>query len=270
MASTTIPRFLLPRGQLYLRDARLSRFLASPALRHASSSSSSSSSRSARAPAAPKMRVLEKPTRFNPPSHPARKPRAPRAYPGPALSEHEKQTQKTKQYPHMMPPEGTFLHWFLTNRSIHVWITISILCSLAFFTWLTNFLSATPYRDQLPPNNFFFSHPFQFLRRYVEVYKLHTEYLSMQTAEHRRQKVEDVRKRAEYRKAHGLDKQGMFGWDVKEDDQVLGPAVREGGVDALGEVAREQVKLEEQAADGEGYTDFEGKRRPLKKWLGIW
>lgn len=24
----------------------------------------------------------------------------------------------------MMPPEGTVLHWFLTNRSIHVWITM--------------------------------------------------------------------------------------------------------------------------------------------------
>lgn len=32
--------------------------------------------------------------------------------------------QKTKRYPHMMPPEGSFMHWFLTDRTIHLWITI--------------------------------------------------------------------------------------------------------------------------------------------------
>ena len=74
---------------------------------------------------APKGRLLEKPTRFNPPSHPARLPRRNRqpAFTVP-LSAKEKEQQKTKQYPHMMPPEGTFFHWFLTNRTIHVWITM--------------------------------------------------------------------------------------------------------------------------------------------------
>jgi len=73
----------------------------------------------------PKGRLLEKPTRFNPPSHPARLPRRNRqpAFSVP-LSAKEKEQQKTKQYPHMMPPEGTFFHWFLTNRTIHVWITM--------------------------------------------------------------------------------------------------------------------------------------------------
>lgn len=73
----------------------------------------------------PKGRLLEKPTRFNPPSHPARLPRRNRqpAFQVP-LSAKEKEQQKRKQYPHMMPPEGTFFHWFLTNRTIHVWITM--------------------------------------------------------------------------------------------------------------------------------------------------
>ena len=84
----------------------------------------------------PKGRLLEKPTRFNPPSHPARLPRRNRqpAFSVP-LSAKEKEQQKTKQYPHMMPPEGTFFHWFLTNRTIHVWITmvcISLSCSFQF------------------------------------------------------------------------------------------------------------------------------------------
>ncbi len=69
--------------------------------------------------------VLEKPARFNPPSHPARRNRPPpRSYPGPPPSAREREERKTKRYPHMMPPEGTFMHWFLTNRSIHIWITM--------------------------------------------------------------------------------------------------------------------------------------------------
>ncbi|KAF1357052.1 hypothetical protein BDV97DRAFT_24241 [Delphinella strobiligena] len=150
--------------------------------------------------------VLEKPAKFNPPSHAARLPRkAPRgaALPTYGRSEKEREEGRRKRYPNMMPEEGTFLHWFLTSKGVHVWITMSILTSLALFTFLTNFLTTTPYLDQLPPNNFFFSHPFAFIAQYVRVYQLHTEWTSQQTAEHRRQKVEDVRKRSEFRKAAG-------------------------------------------------------------------
>lgn len=81
--------------------------------RHASSASST------------KPRTLEKPAKFNPPSHPARLNRAPpRQYPGSPLSAPEVEAQKIRQYPHMMPPEGSFMRWFLTNRSIHIWITL--------------------------------------------------------------------------------------------------------------------------------------------------
>ncbi|THW52546.1 hypothetical protein D6D21_00896 [Aureobasidium pullulans] len=228
---------------------------------------------------APKGRLLEKPTRFNPPSHPARLPRRNRqpAFQVP-MSAKERDQQKKKQYPHMMPPEGTFFHWFLTNRNIHVWITMSILISLAFFTWLNNFLANTPYLDQLPANNMFFSHPIAFLSRYADVYKLHTEYISAQTAEHRRQKVEDVRKRAEFRKAHGLNEgEGIFGgWTARGDGEVMGTGAKEGGevVERQGQKEKEVLEAvgEEEAAsaDGEAYTDFEGRRKPIKKWLGIW
>ena len=112
MASTTIPRFLLPRGGLYLRDPRLQYRLAALNIRHASTANPS------------KPRVLEKPAKFNPPSHPARLRRTPKAYPGPALSEPEREAQKTRQYPHMMPPEGSFWHWFLTNRLLHTYISL--------------------------------------------------------------------------------------------------------------------------------------------------
>ncbi|KAH0381330.1 hypothetical protein KCU92_g7024, partial [Aureobasidium melanogenum] len=230
---------------------------------------------------APKGRLLEKPTRFNPPSHPARLPRRNRqpAFQVP-LSAKEKEQQKRKQYPHMMPPEGTFFHWFLTNRTIHVWITMSILISLAFFTWLNNFLTNTPYLDQLPPNNMFFSHPIAFLSRYAEIYNLHSQYVSIQTAELRRNKVDDVRKRAEFRKAHGLnEEEGVFGgWtardggEKKDEGEVLGAVGNEMPVSK--EVQKEREVLEATTVDKEGagetYTDFEGKKRPIKKWLGIW
>ena len=73
----------------------------------------------------PKTIVLEKPDKFRPPSHPQRLNRKPpRQYPGPPLSESERQAQKTRRYPHMFPNEGTPLHWFLTNKWIHMWISL--------------------------------------------------------------------------------------------------------------------------------------------------
>jgi hypothetical protein len=75
--------------------------------------------------APPKTIVLEQPDKFRPPSHPQRlNRRAPRQYPGPPLSEAERKAQKTKRYPHMFPNEGTFMHWFLTNRWLHLFITV--------------------------------------------------------------------------------------------------------------------------------------------------
>jgi hypothetical protein len=95
-----------------LHSRQFQRFLALPVgIRHASS-----------APP-PKPRLLEKPDRFNPPSHPSRLRSKHRSY-GAPLPEHERRAQKTRSYPHMMPAEGTFIHWFLTNRNIHLWISI--------------------------------------------------------------------------------------------------------------------------------------------------
>ena len=121
-SSVSIPRFLLPRANYLLRPR--SRLLPptsnshSALVRHASNSQPSSS----------KPLVLEKPAKFNPPSHGAHLPRKkPRNY-GPALTEQQKHEMKTKKYPSMMPPEGSFMHWFLTNRWLHTWI--SLVCFL--------------------------------------------------------------------------------------------------------------------------------------------
>jgi len=96
---------------------------------------------------------------------------------------------------------------------------------------------------------------------------MHTVYISAQTAERRKKKVEDVQKRAEYRKAHGLDKEeGFGGWMARKDEEVLGPGLR-----AADRVVNEGGSAGEgEAADSGVYTDFEGRRKPVKKWLGIW
>ncbi|KAK5019765.1 hypothetical protein BJ546DRAFT_928732 [Cryomyces antarcticus] len=261
MSPTPIPRFLLPRGSIYLRDAAtrqaVARFIAAPS-RNASSAQPS------------KPLVLEKPARFNPPSHASRLRTKPRAYPGPALSEEVRQEQKTKKYPNMMPPEGSFMHSFLTNKLLHTWITLGTLFSLAGFVFVKNFTTTTVYKDMLPENREFYSHPFRFLRTYFEVYKLQVAYTSAETADRRRRKVEDVQKRNEYRKAHGLDQsQGLGGWTAKTDAENIGPALNtDGAVTAVAPAAVAEAASRE--GGQETYTDFVGRKKPIKKWLGIW
>lgn len=119
MSITSIPRFLLPRGQSLLFThpgswPKAARPMASQC-RYASATSKP-----------PKTRILEKPTKYNPPSHSSRtsKRRIPRQYPGPPLSAEQEEAQQKKQYPNMFPPEGTFMFWLLTNRMIHMWICL--------------------------------------------------------------------------------------------------------------------------------------------------
>lgn len=68
--------------------------------------------------------VLEKPEKFNPPSHGARLPRStPRHYGGAPTFE-EVQQQEKKEYPGLPPPKNTWAHWFINNRHIHMFITL--------------------------------------------------------------------------------------------------------------------------------------------------
>ncbi|KAI7179907.1 hypothetical protein D0869_09523 [Hortaea werneckii] len=261
-------RLLPPRATLQLHSRQLQHRLLFPSLRHSSTSPP------------PKPRVLEKPERFNPPSHPSRlRSRGPKYY-GPALSDREREMQKTKRYPHMMPPEGSFMHWFLTDRTIHLWITITILVFLTFSIWLQDFLAKTPYRDLLPPNSMLFSHPITFFGRWAEVYEMHVAYTSAETAERRKAKMDDVAKRSEFRKAHGIEsnESGVFGgWTAKPDEDSLEPADREGGraaavaPDTDASPVATEVKEAVAAADDGSFVDFEGKTQPAKKkWFGIW
>lgn len=90
---------------------------------------------------------------------------------------------------------------------------------------------------------------------------MHVQHTSVQTREKRMQRVEDAEKRRQYRVAHGL-----------EEEPAAEPA-GEGAaaVDDQSPVARgsSEQGQGQQVGDGE-YVDWEGKRRPVKKWLGIW
>lgn len=65
----------------------------------------------------------------------------------------------------------------------------------------------------LPEASDFLWHPLVSVHTAWEVWRLTTLHASHATAEKRRAKVDDMAKRHEYRKAHGLDKGGFFdGW----------------------------------------------------------
>jgi hypothetical protein len=128
----SIPRFLLPRGPLLLRpQSRVLLQLPAPASRrHASSISPKGLSEEFRrrreAQQARGTPVIPQPDKYRPPSHSKRAPNRQlenRVY-GPGLSEEDRKRMATKKYPNMMSPEGTFSHWFLHNRAIHLWITM--------------------------------------------------------------------------------------------------------------------------------------------------
>jgi hypothetical protein len=177
----------------------------------------------------------------------------------------------------MFPSEGTWTFWFLTNRLLHAGITLTILISLVIAVQIVDFTSSTPYASLLPPRSLFLAHPFSYLGRYWEVYRMHVEYISQQTAERRRRKVEDVRKRSEFRKAHGLEESeaGAFGgWTAKSDEEVMGPGMKEGGEFVVSSRATGKADRGEVVpvnGEQETYVDFDGNRQPVrKKWFGIW
>lgn len=85
---------------------------------------------------------------------------------------------------------------------------------------------------------------------------MHVQHESMRVREQRHQRIEDAEKRRQFRVAHGLE-------EPTEQDQERAAQ------------QDEKQKQDEQspiaaAAEGGEYVDWEGKKRPVKKWLGIW
>lgn len=93
--------------------------------------------------------------------------------------------------------------------------TQSTLASLAFYTAAESFKASSPFTDMLPTASDFCSHPIISFRTTYEVWHLTSLYTSVIVAEKRKKVVDDVAKRTEYRKAHGLEKDD--GWISNED-----------------------------------------------------
>ncbi|KAI0837311.1 hypothetical protein F5Y06DRAFT_297638 [Hypoxylon sp. FL0890] len=207
--------------------------------------------------------VLEKPERFNPPSHGARLPRSTPKHYGGALSDAELQAQTVKSYPGLPPPDNTWSHWFINSRGIHLFITLGTLSSLAIYTFIANFNAKSPFADLIPPISEFPRHPFQYLGVVIDVIRLHEEHESALTAEKRRQQVEDVAKRNEYRKAHGLEPATGFWGSSSVSKPEPGPASQPQSLTTEGVPIVETSQPEPTPADA--FTP-DGKR---KKFLGI-
>ncbi|KAI8631039.1 hypothetical protein F5Y19DRAFT_43434 [Xylariaceae sp. FL1651] len=206
--------------------------------------------------------VLEKPERFNPPSHGARLPRStPKHYGGPMTTE-EVQAQSKKSYPGLPPPNDSWSHWFINSRAIHMVITLGTLTTLAVYTFAMNFKAKSPFADMIPPISEFPRHPFQYIGVCVDVLRMHEEHESALTAEKRRRRVEDVAKRNEYRKAHGLESTtgGLFGGKAEMAEQTAEAA---GAASPVAVVGSSEPESELNAA-----AEFtpDGKR---KKFMGI-
>ncbi|KIV97733.1 hypothetical protein PV10_01444 [Exophiala mesophila] len=256
--------------------------------------------------------VLERPDQFRPPSHPSRLGRR-RPTPGPAAynqgaTREEKEKQKTRSYPHTFPNQGTFMHWFLTNRAIHLWITMGTLVILASITLTQTFLKTSPYGHLIPPISQFLFHPINYITESLSIIRLHIDYTTEKTNASRQQKILDAQKRRLYRRAHGMedlnaeeeegiDVRGIAPWDDgltnKErarggrEERVTGlDVLNKGGkvgddVEAFAEKMKQKRDLEHQAQSvekvGEGEGDGQGEvppapqqQRKRKLYFGLW
>ncbi|ROW03726.1 hypothetical protein VMCG_05471 [Cytospora schulzeri] len=218
---SAIPRFLLPQSGRIWQRANLGNKLRScpdlPVVRYASGITKDAKG---------KPIVLEKPEKFNPPSHGARLPNKNRPqqfqHYGGSLSADDLAAQRKKEYPGLPAPEGTFGHWFWHSRALHLSITMGTLAGLAFFTIAENFKRTTPFADMLPSSSDYREQPLESMRTLYEVWQLTQLHNSAIVAGQRKKSIDDVAKRAEYRKAHGIEQDGGLGsWSVKGNAQVL-------------------------------------------------
>ena len=122
-ATASIPRFLLPQSGLIWRRVVAGTPAPSPSVSASASRRIFIRLASSNSKSGP--HVLEKPERFNPPSHGARLPKktTPRHYGG-DLNAEEIKIQAQTDYPMMMAPKGTRAYWFWHSRWIHVIITV--------------------------------------------------------------------------------------------------------------------------------------------------
>ncbi|KAK5062793.1 hypothetical protein LTR84_004868 [Exophiala bonariae] len=252
--------------------------------------------------------VLEQPDKFRPPSHPQRLGRRrpqPAAY-NQGTTHSEREQQRTRSYPHMFPNKGTFMHWFLTNRAIHMYITIGTLVILASISLTVTFMKTSPFAHLIPPISSLVFHPITYIREGLSVLRLHVEYTSQQTEASRQKKILDAQKRRLYRRAHGMedlnaeeeegiDVRGLVPWDdgltnnerasggrdaslIRTDPWALKPVNGPLGADGKPvEAAAAAAVVGDTAVGGDAPAEVEDvtpqqpqQQRKRKLYFGIW
>ncbi|KAL6914503.1 hypothetical protein FSST1_012263 [Fusarium sambucinum] len=237
-----IPRFLLPlQGPLW-RGISIPLSQNSIRIRFASSSSKD------------KPIVLEKPARFNPPSHGSRlkKGNVPRHY-GPELSASEIAVQSRKHYPGMMAPEGTWEHFFWHSKMLHTFITMGTLFALGIFTFFMNYAYNSPYKELVPPISDLWTQPVHFFVAWKHVITLHEQDKAVKAKEHRTNHLDDVAKRRMFMKMHGIE--------TKDPVTVM-----------FGKGEEEPKPEQEAAVEAEPTPKIEAQEKveePKKKWFGV-
>lgn len=143
------------------------------------------------------------------------------------------------------------------------------LTGLALFTFVQNFKHTSPFADMVPSLSDFVYHPISSGRTVVEIIRLSEAHNTAIVQEKRKRRVDDVDKRNEYRKAHGLDTNSSFfgTWGAKKDeakdDEEAAPAD-----EAVAEATEAHGTPNPVVPAGE-HADAMGGVSPRKKFLGI-
>ncbi|GJN75152.1 hypothetical protein VFPFJ_06699 [Purpureocillium lilacinum] len=224
--------------------------------------------------------VLEKPTKFNPPSHGSRLKRnsMPRHY-GPDLTPGEISAQGKRDYPGLMAPQGSWAHWFWHSRLLHTFITMVLLplrdkeenpfkdrlkvltyldsqgtlLAMGLYTFFLNYAYNSPFKDLVPPISDLWAQPTYFFAQWKNVIAMHEKDKALKASEHRTRHLDDVAKRQYYMKTHGIEAKDPVTMVFGKDDNR---SVEELEATALG---RELPPKEE----------GEAKPEQRKKWFGI-
>jgi hypothetical protein len=136
----------------------------------------------------------------------------------------------------------------------------------------------------LPPAGEYLSHPLASVGTLIEVMRLHEAHKTAAINEKRRRNVEDVAKRAAYRKAHGLpDAMGLFNQPmarIRSDEEMAALEAGDngsGGGAKSGEGVESGEGGEEQPAKKESearrLTEEERQavvQKAKQKWMGVW
>ncbi|PHH83390.1 hypothetical protein CDD82_1619 [Ophiocordyceps australis] len=209
--------------------------------------------------------VLEKPAKFTPPSHGSRPKRGsvPKHY-GPQMSAAEVASQKQRDYPGLMAPEGTWSHWFWTSRLLHTCITMGTLLVMALSAFFMNYAFNSPYNDLVPPISDLWDRPGYFFTAWKNVIILHEKDKAYRAGEHRLRHIDDLTKRQYYMKMHGIEPKNpitmIFGPEDKTTEELEA---------AVMERPFRPTATTEPDANAETTQELGEDSAQKKKWLGL-